>query len=259
MRYISAGAAFLALAVAACATAPRGAPPPGILLITADSLRADRIDWSGGRTPALAMLARRGTRFERAYTVTPWTAPSLVSIFTGLYPPTHGVENRDDATPKALPTLPRLLGARGYSLRNYGFFTEVSYFRNLGLPAQAVTGAEDAQNIYRQFTPGFFDLVVVDECHRGSAAEDSAWRDILTYFGAATQIGMTATPKETDEVSNIHYFQDPIFTYSLKQGIEDGFLAPYRVHRVVSEWDAAGWRPTQDMLDRFEPMRRCWP
>ncbi|HEX5855150.1 MAG TPA: sulfatase [Thermoanaerobaculia bacterium] len=144
MRWVSrAGVAILAAAVAACGSVPRGVEQrPNILLITADSLRADRIDWSGGRTPALAALARRGTRFTRAYTVTPWTAPSLVSIFTGLYPPTHGVENRDDSTPKALPTLPRLLGARGFTLRNYGFFTAVSYFRNLGLPEQAVTGAE---------------------------------------------------------------------------------------------------------------------
>jgi arylsulfatase A-like enzyme len=136
-------AAILAALGAACATVPRRAErPPNVLLVTADSLREDRIDWTGGRTPALAALARRGTRFTRAYAVTPWTAPSLVSIFTGLYPPTHGVENRDDSTPKTLPTLPRLLGARGFTLRNYGFFTAVSYYRNLGLPEQAVTGAE---------------------------------------------------------------------------------------------------------------------
>src|SRR5665647_395619 len=93
-------AAILAALGVACATAPRGVErPPNILLITADSLRADRIDWSGGRTPALAALARRGTRFTRAYTVTPWTAPSLVSIFTGLYPPTHGVESSRFSTP----------------------------------------------------------------------------------------------------------------------------------------------------------------
>ncbi|MDL2717245.1 MAG: sulfatase [Acidobacteriota bacterium] len=142
-RVLRGAAALFAVLGAACATAPRAAePPPNILLITADSLRADRIDWSGGRTPALAALARKGTRFTRAYTVTPWTAPALVSIFTGLYPPTHGVENRDDRAPKTLPTLPRLLGARGFTLRNYGFFTAVSYYRNLGLPEQAVTGAE---------------------------------------------------------------------------------------------------------------------
>jgi type I restriction enzyme R subunit len=115
---------------------------------------------------------------------------------------------------------------------------------------QAVTGTEDVQNIYKQFSPGFFDLVVVDECHRGSAAEDSAWRDILTYFGAATQIGMTATPKETDEVSNIHYFGDPIFTYSLKQGIEDGFLAPYKVIRIESDKDQ-GYTPGPGKRDKY--------
>ncbi len=137
---------LLAAAILAvgCATAPRAAgPPPNILLVTADSLRADAVDFSpGGTTPALAALAARGIRFERAYTVTPWTAPSLVSIFTGLYPPTHGVVNRDDTTPKTLPTLPRLLGAKGYTLANFGFFSAVSYYRNLGLPEQAIAGAE---------------------------------------------------------------------------------------------------------------------
>lgn len=114
-----------------------------VLLITADSLRADAIDYTPkGSTPALAALAASGARFTRAFTVTPWTAPSLVSIFTGLYPPTHGVANRDDTTPRTLPTLPRLLAARGYSLANFGFFTAVSYYRNLGLPPQAVAGAE---------------------------------------------------------------------------------------------------------------------
>ncbi|MFI5181864.1 MAG: sulfatase [Thermoanaerobaculia bacterium] len=128
----------------ACTTAiRREGPRPNVLLMTADSLRADRLDWTtGGRTPALASLAARGIRFDRAYTVTPWTAPSLVSIFTGLYPTTHGVVNRDDTTPKTLPTLPRILGARGYTLKNYGFFTAVSYYRNLGLSEQAVLGAE---------------------------------------------------------------------------------------------------------------------
>ena len=82
---------------------------------------------------------------------------------------------------------------------------------------QAVTGTEEEQNIYREFSPDFFDLIVIDECHRGSAREDSAWRDILDYFKTATHVGLTATPKETKEVSNIHYFGEPIFTYSLKQ------------------------------------------
>ncbi|HNR13398.1 MAG TPA: DEAD/DEAH box helicase family protein [Thermodesulfobacteriota bacterium] len=116
---------------------------------------------------------------------------------------------------------------------------------------QAVTGTEDAQNIYKQFSPGFFDLVVVDECHRGSAAEDSAWRQILEYFSSATQIGLTATPKETREVSNIDYFGEPIYTYSLRQGIDDGFLAPYKVVRIDFDKDLIGWRPNKGMLDKY--------
>ncbi len=115
---------------------------------------------------------------------------------------------------------------------------------------QAVTGTEAERNIYQQFSPDFFDLIVVDECHRGSAAEDSAWREILTYFGSATQVGLTATPKETAEVSNTDYFGAPIYTYSLKQGIEDGFLAPYKVIRVDLDKDTFGWRPTAGMTDK---------
>ena len=114
---------------------------------------------------------------------------------------------------------------------------------------QAVTGSDEADNIYKQFSPDFFDLVIVDECHRGSAAEDSAWRDILTYFGSATQIGLTATPKETEDVSNIDYFGEPLYTYSLKQGIEDGYLAPYKVIRIDLDKDTFGWRPTEGMRD----------
>lgn len=116
---------------------------------------------------------------------------------------------------------------------------------------QAVTGTEEEQNIYKQFSPNFFDLIVVDECHRGSAAEDSAWRQILEYFSSATQIGLTATPKETKEVSNIDYFGEPIYTYSLRQGIEDGFLAPYKVVRIDIDKDLTGWRPDKGMVDKF--------
>ena len=116
---------------------------------------------------------------------------------------------------------------------------------------QAVTGNEEEKNIYKQFSPDFFDLIVVDECHRGSAAEDSAWHEILSYFSSATQIGLTATPKETKEVSNIDYFGDPIYTYSLKQGIEDGFLAPYKVVRIDIDKDIAGWRPDKGMVDKY--------
>nr|WP_295781760.1 DEAD/DEAH box helicase family protein [Rhodoferax sp.] len=115
---------------------------------------------------------------------------------------------------------------------------------------QAVSGTEEAQNIYKQFSPDFFDLIVVDECHRGSADEDSAWREILTYFANATQVGLTATPKETKDISNSDYFGAPLYTYSLKQGIEDGFLAPYKVIRVDLDKDAFGWRPTAGMMDK---------
>ena len=115
---------------------------------------------------------------------------------------------------------------------------------------QAVTGSDEADIIYKQFSPDFFDLVIVDECHRGSAAEDSAWHDILTYFGSATQIGLTATPKETEDVSNIDYFGEPLYTYSLKQGIEDGYLAPYKVIRIDLDKDTFGWRPTEGMRDK---------
>lgn len=116
---------------------------------------------------------------------------------------------------------------------------------------QAITGTEESQNIYKQFSPDFFDLVVVDECHRGSAAADASWRQVLDYFKSATQIGLTATPKETETVSNIEYFGEPIYTYSLKQGIEDGFLAPYKVVRVGLDKDLDGWRPERGKLDKY--------
>ncbi len=116
---------------------------------------------------------------------------------------------------------------------------------------QAVTGNEEEKNIYKQFSPDFFDLVVIDECHRGSAAVDSAWRSILDYFSSATHIGLTATPKETKEVSNIDYFGEPVYTYSLRQGIEDGFLAPYKVVRVDIDRDLQGWRPTKGQRDKL--------
>jgi type I restriction enzyme R subunit len=116
---------------------------------------------------------------------------------------------------------------------------------------QAVTGTDEEQNIYKQFSPDFFDLVIVDECHRGSAAEDASWRKVLEYFSSATQIGLTATPKETEDVSNIEYFGDPIYTYSLKQGIEDGFLAPYKVVRISIDKDVEGWRPEKGKTDKY--------
>jgi type I restriction enzyme R subunit len=115
---------------------------------------------------------------------------------------------------------------------------------------QAVTGSDEDQNIYRQFSPEFFDLIVIDECHRGSAAEDSSWREILAYFSSATHVGLTATPKETKDVSSIYYFGDPVYTYTLKQGIEDGFLAPYKVVRIDIDKDVQGWRPSKGQTDK---------
>ena len=116
---------------------------------------------------------------------------------------------------------------------------------------QGMSGAEEWKNIYKEFSPDFFDLIIVDECHRGSAKEDSAWREILEYFSSATQVGLTATPKETKDVSNIHYFGEPIYTYSLKQGINDGFLAPYRVIRYTIDKDVEGWRPEEGQRDKY--------
>jgi type I restriction enzyme R subunit len=115
---------------------------------------------------------------------------------------------------------------------------------------QGISGQEEAANAYKEFSPDFFDLVIVDECHRGSAAEDSNWRKILEYFSGATQIGLTATPKETKEVSNMDYFGEPVFTYSLKQGIADGFLAPYKVIRYDLDKDLLGWQPDKGQLDK---------
>lgn len=116
---------------------------------------------------------------------------------------------------------------------------------------QAVTGKEEWKQIYKQFPADFFDLVVIDECHRGSADDDSAWRDILDYFTSATHLGLTATPTETKDVSNEHYFGKPLYTYSLKQGIADGFLAPYKVIRVVPDIDALGYTPEKGKTDKL--------
>jgi type I restriction enzyme, R subunit len=126
---------------------------------------------------------------------------------------------------------------------------DTAYEIYLGL-YQAITGPEDQQKLYRELSPDFFDLIVIDECHRGSAAEDSAWREILEYFSTATQIGMTATPKETQYVSNIAYFGEPVYSYSLKQGIRDGYLAPYKVVKVHIDRDVEGYRPEKGQLDR---------
>ncbi|NEN25362.1 DEAD/DEAH box helicase family protein [Cryomorpha ignava] len=115
---------------------------------------------------------------------------------------------------------------------------------------QGLTSNDEERNAYKEFSRDFFDLIVVDECHRGSASEASAWREVLDYFEGATQIGMTATPKETKDVSNMDYYGEPIYTYSLKQGIDDGFLAPYKVIRIGTNLDD-GWRPTRGLTDKY--------
>ena len=115
---------------------------------------------------------------------------------------------------------------------------------------QQLVGEDDKEHFSELFKPDFFDLIIVDECHRGSAKEESRWRKILEYFSSATQIGMTATPKETKYVSNINYFGDPIYTYSLKKGIEDGFLAPFKVINITTDI-GDGWRPVKGQKDKF--------
>lgn len=138
---------------------------------------------------------------------------------------------------------------QGQMTKITGHTVDTSYEIYLSL-YQAITGPEERQKAYKKFSRDFFDLIVIDECHRGSAAEDSAWREILDYFDSAIHVGLTATPKETKYISNINYFGKPVYTYSLKQGIEDGFLAPYKVIRVTMDKDD-GWRPESDMVDRY--------
>ncbi len=120
----------------------------------------------------------------------------------------------------------------------------------LGLYQGLSNSDPEVSDAFKDFSPDYFDLIIVDECHRGSAKEDSKWREILEYFKTATHIGLTATPKETKEISNIEYFKEPIYTYSLKQGIDDGFLAPYKVVKVTLDIDAEGWRPPQGFTDK---------
>lgn len=118
-----------------------------------------------------------------------------------------------------------------------------------GIYQSLTNGGDD--DLFRQYRPDFFDLIIVDECHRGSSRDDSSWRKVLDYFSPAVQFGMTATPLRDDTRDSYEYFGNPVYTYSLRQGIEDGFLAPYRVHRVITSVDAAGWRPTKNELDRY--------
>jgi type I restriction enzyme R subunit len=115
---------------------------------------------------------------------------------------------------------------------------------------QALTGPKESQKIFKELSPDFFDLIIIDECHRGSAADDSAWREILEHFSSATHIGLTATPKETEYASNIDYFGEPVYSYTLREGIDDGFLAPYKVIKCHIDHDVAGYRPHVGQLDR---------
>ena len=129
---------------------------------------------------------------------------------------------------------------------------QISYGRDIYFAIyQAIARDERRHGLYREFAPDFFELIVIDECHRGSAREDSSWREILDWFAPAYQLGMTATPFREESRDTYAYFGAPLYTYSLAQGIADGFLAPYRVHRIVTDFDAAGWRPTVGELDRY--------
>jgi type I restriction enzyme R subunit len=190
--------------------------------------------WKAGRKKRILFLADRNVLVDQTMVndFRPF-GEAMAKLSTGA----KTIE-RDDGTAVTLPTA-----------INQGRRIDTAYEIYLGL-YQAITGPEERQKSFREFSPGFFDLIVIDECHRGSAAEDSAWREILEYFKDATQIGMTATPKETKYVSNIEYFGDPVSTYSLKQGIGDGFLAPYKVIKVHIDHDIEGYRPGLGAVDR---------
>jgi type I restriction enzyme R subunit len=190
--------------------------------------------WKAGRKKRILFLADRNVLVDQTMVndFRPF-GPAMAKLSTG----TKTIE-RDDGTQVELTT------ALDRKRR-----IDTAYEIYLGL-YQAITGPEERQKLYREFSPGFFDLIVVDECHRGSAAADSAWREILDHFSGATQIGLTATPKETRYVSNIHYFGEPVYLYSLRQGIQDGFLAPYKVIKVHIDRDIEGYRPEKGTVDR---------
>jgi type I restriction enzyme, R subunit len=192
--------------------------------------------WKAGRKKRILFLADRNVLVNQ--TMLNDFRP-FGSVMRKLSTASKTIE-RDDGTQVELPTAIHKKHRR----------IDTSYEVYLAL-YQAITGPEDRQKLYRELSPDFFDLIVVDECHRGSAAEDSAWREILEYFSSATQIGLTATPKETEYVSNIDYFGKPIYTYSLRQGIRDGFLAPYKVIKVHLDIDVEGYRPLPGEVDKY--------
>ena len=188
--------------------------------------------WRAGRTKRILFLADRNALVDQ----------TMVNDFR----PFGGAMTRLSTRSGTIDTraAAHQSATRGRDLR-----IDPAYEIYLGL-YQAITGPEEHQKVFRDLSRDFFDLVVIDECHRGSAAADSAWREILEYFSSATQIGLTATPKETHYVSNIGYFGEPVYAYSLKQGIQDGFLAPYKVIRVHVDRDVEGYRPEPGQLDR---------
>ncbi|VEP18109.1 hypothetical protein H1P_6950001 [Hyella patelloides LEGE 07179] len=116
---------------------------------------------------------------------------------------------------------------------------------------QAIAEDSFRPGLYKEYSPDYFDLIIIDECHRGSARSESSWRSILEYFEPAYQLGLTATPLRNDNVDTYRYFGNPLYTYSLKEGIEDGFLAPYRVYRILTRSDKDGWQPSEGQLDRY--------
>ena len=190
--------------------------------------------WKAGRKKRILFLADRNVLVDQ----------TMVNDFRPFGPAMAKLSTKSKTIERADGSSGELTGALDGRRR-----IDTAYEVYLGL-YQAITGPEEHQKIFREFSPGFFDLIVIDECHRGSAADDSAWREILEYFSSATQIGLTATPKETRYVSNIDYFGPPVYTYSLKQGIRDGFLAPYKVVKVHIDRDVEGYRPEKGQLDR---------
>jgi len=197
--------------------------------------------WKGGHKKRILFLADRNVLVDQTMVndFRPF-GPAMAKLSTNA----KTIE-RDDGSKIALTTAVTVDKKSSYKKRRI----DTAYEIYLGL-YQAITGPEERQKLFKEFSPGFFDLIVIDECHRGSAAEDSAWREILEHFSEATQIGLTATPKETTYASNIHYFGKPVFSYSLKQGIRDGFLAPYKVIKVHVDRDIQGYRPEKGQLDR---------
>lgn len=193
--------------------------------------------WKSGRKKRILFLADRNVLVDQTMVndFRPFGA-AMAKLSTN----SKTIERMDGTTEDLTLALDKSSGKRRI---------DTAYEVYLGL-YQAITGPEERQKLFKEFSPNFFDLIVIDECHRGSADADAAWREILTHFSSATQIGMTATPKETRYASNIHYFGKPVYSYTLKEGIRDGFLAPYKVIKVHIDKDVAGYRPERGKTDK---------